>query len=145
MNKCVECQNTTVSDIVCPTCKVGIMKGKWTSPCIEYTCQKCKEKIIGGSFYYPCMTDETKYQVRIITKELSQKQMVFISKYLYIPVLQLKEELHKECMIRKDFYLIDVMEFVSWLEKNDIEYEIIPEILYKDYRRCEKNHSVCRL
>ena len=145
MNKCEECQNTTVSDITCPICKVGIMKGKWISPCIEYTCQKRKEQIIGGSFYYPCMMDETKYQVRIIAKELSQKQLIFVSKYLYSPVLQLKEALGKEGIIRKDFYLNEVMEFATQLEKNDIEYEIIPEILYKDYRRCEKNHIVHRL
>lgn len=138
MNQCQTCKSTTVSDIECPTCRYGVMKGEWEMPCIVYTCQSCGERIVGGSFWYPCMTEDKKYQVQITAEKLSQQQLLAVAGYLHLPVIQFRKAFLENKTMDRQFSLKEVMELIILLKQNDILYEAFPEIEYEDYWKCEK-------
>lgn len=138
MGQCQTCRSTTVSDITCPMCRHGVMKGEWKMPCIVYTCQGCGKQIVGGSVFYPCMMDDKKYQVQIKEEKLSKKQLLAAAGYLKLPVLQFRKLSAENKMINRLFSLKEVMELLLLLKQNNVSCEVFPEKEYEDYWKCEK-------
>ena len=136
MDKCTDCRNQKIGEIPCCACGVGIMHGKWESPCILYTCDVCGESFTGAGFWYPCEEEKTEYQVEIVMQELSSRQLVFLAGRLSVPVLQMKAELEKNRTLERTFCLSDVMELSRQLEQNGILYAVFPQIEYSMYWNC---------
>ena len=103
---------------------------------IMCTCKNCGYTVIGASFYSPCELDNKVYHIKILGKNITNTQIIELSKIMNFKVLSIKKSIDLECNLEKPFYLKEIMKIIQYLNKQGLIYNIFPNVQYSKYFSC---------
>lgn len=133
---CIRCQEFEVQ--ICPECGRKAVEITMDGPCMIVKCTACGYDVIGASFYAPCEQDRQKYTLKIVSKELSNQQIMELRKLLLVRALEIKESISKSGYIHKEYRLSQLLDMIQNIEAMGVDYSVEPELVYSKIFTCEK-------
>ena len=134
-DKCSDCFiHHDNEPIMCEKCGQKSMNYKWNEPCVTWTCSNCGYSVVGSGFWAPCSLDETGYKIKVVSENLSNKDLVTVSKAAKISALEVKNAENE--FFNKSYDLETAKRIEAIFINNGIEHEIEPKPEYSEYEKC---------
>lgn len=137
---CIRCQKFEKQ--VCPKCGKEAVETTLDGPCVLLKCSCCDYEVVGASFYAPCEQDSQKYMLKIVSRGVSNQQIVELGKLLQMRVMEIKRGLQEAGYITKQFPLTQLLEVIQSIEGMGLTYAVEPKLRYSRIFVCEKRMKI---
>ncbi len=136
-DKCKDCfKHHGTENAVCEKCGKKTLSYKWSEPDVIRKCSNCGYGFVGSGFWAPCSVDETEYKIRVVSENLSNNDLVTISKAAKIPALEVKKAAEENMFFNKSYDLKTVKSIEKTLSEHGLVTEISPMPEYGEYETC---------